>query len=372
MAAGDTNTIKKLVKNVHTVGERERPDSSRLILYPTLIPARKNKLPPEEDGNLEHSSLIVVNKLSGEILHVFDKNIALNEDETVIATICCLDTLERQFHDDLSWLVSTMLESITDRGKAAENSRTHTARPNSSGLPKNESSPPNQASSGQKTTAEVHDWTDKAAVLEENKNWPAMIAHCQSWTAAEPWNALGWYNLGTAHRESGQIAQAIDCFEKISTINPQDAAAWFVLGSAYQESGQISQAIRRYERAVDINPDKEAFLFVLGSAYYTQPGKIHRAIECYRKILDMNPGNAEIWYILGSAYRRSGQIELAKDVYRHLKQLDPDSAEKFFKEEMNKGGLKTAQFCVKCGGQIAEGGRFCSACGAAVGALRTE
>ena len=175
------------------------------------------------------------------------------------------------------------------------------------------------------------DWLNKALELQAKKDWPAMIAHCKLWLAAEPRSADAWSALGVAYLKSGQYRQAAGCFRKALVIDPKYANAWYNLGIAYAQSGLYRQAAECYRKALGINPKDEEAWYNLGIAYH-RSGQRRQAAECYGKALGINPRLALAWANLGVVYSETGQKQKVKEVYQRLKSLDPELAERFFKK----------------------------------------
>ncbi len=55
-------------------------------------------------------------------------------------------------------------------------------------------------------------------------------------------------------------------------------------------------------------------------------GLLERLIEDLKKELERRPEDPEILYKLGMGYVRLGKIDSAREVYKRLKDIDPDRA----------------------------------------------
>ncbi|MHB8149808.1 MAG: tetratricopeptide repeat protein [Desulfobulbia bacterium] len=57
-------------------------------------------------------------------------------------------------------------------------------------------------------------------------------------------------------------------------------------------------------------------------------------MEACQQAIRINPEHADSWFVLGNTYKLNGQTGKVMEVYKRLKTLDPDKADKFFNENM--------------------------------------
>ena len=80
---------------------------------------------------------------------------------------------------------------------------------------------------------------------------------------------------------------AIETFERASTIAPDDADILYNLGSAYAQTGNYDQGIELYNRALQINPRLALAYFGLGTLYL-QKGETAAAREALNQFLTLS------------------------------------------------------------------------------------
>jgi len=102
---------------------------------------------------------------------------------------------------------------------------------------------------------------------------------------------------GLAHHQSGQLAEAITCFEQFIALNPDDAAVHNNLGILYLDQGDTDRALESYGRALDLAPDAEDVISNL-AILKKEAGDREGAETLCRRLLQINPENAETWYNL--------------------------------------------------------------------------
>ena len=91
-----------------------------------------------------------------------------------------------------------------------------------------------------------------AALLVEAGHSDAAAQLCQQATGAAPEVALGWYNLGIAERQRGQIGAAITAYRQALAIDPNYAAAQQNLAVALLLAGDIEGARQGFRQAIHL------------------------------------------------------------------------------------------------------------------------
>lgn len=66
-----------------------------------------------------------------------------------------------------------------------------------------------------------------ARMLVESEDWPALLQHTQTWTAAAPDNADAWYALGVAYYHTGQKGLTTDVYSRLKGLDAATAEAFF-------------------------------------------------------------------------------------------------------------------------------------------------
>ncbi|MCP9809927.1 glycosyltransferase [Cyanobium sp. HWJ4-Hawea] len=90
-----------------------------------------------------------------------------------------------------------------------------------------------------------------ALLLEAGQPAPAAQL-CRQATQAAPEVALGWYNLGIAERQRGDVAGAIAAYGRVLELDPNHASAQQNLGVALLVRGDIEGARSGLRRAIQL------------------------------------------------------------------------------------------------------------------------
>jgi adenylate cyclase len=129
------------------------------------------------------------------------------------------------------------------------------------------------------------------------------------------WDALYFYGRVAVHQ--GDIARAIEYFQRAATVNPDDyespALAASLGKGLVDEQAQrrlAQQAVERVERHVEDYPDNSR-AFYLGAGALLTLGEEQRARAWAQRALNVDPNDPTIRYNLGCFYARAGDPDRA-------------------------------------------------------------
>ena len=221
-------------------------------------------------------------------------------------------------------------------------------------LPKRAAPPPKRESI---TSIE---WVNKSIELEQKNDWSGLLKHSLRWTKAQPDNAMAWFALGQAYKQSDQPDRAIAAYQQSLRLEKGIAIVWYQLGNAHLLSNQITKAIEAFQQTVQIDPDNVSAWHQLANSYvmsnqtpkaieafqqtirldssdamvwfsfcnaYKQSYQLDKTVECWQQSLRLNPGDPMVWHELGNAYAVASQFEGAIKSFRQAVQIDPENAD---------------------------------------------
>ncbi|MBN1995097.1 MAG: tetratricopeptide repeat protein [Anaerolineae bacterium] len=160
----------------------------------------------------------------------------------------------------------------------------------------------------------------------------ALVTGPEATVQANPDSVEAWFNLGKAHYEAGQWAQAAAAFQKTVELDPTHQAAYANLGAAYHRQDQLDSALTQYQKALELNPDDGEVIYNLAAVYIqqaTQSGSqpdadlLNQAIEQLHRALELAPGSSEPYFGLGVAYMALNQREQAIEAFETFLARDP-------------------------------------------------
>jgi tetratricopeptide (TPR) repeat protein len=163
-------------------------------------------------------------------------------------------------------------------------------------------------------------------------------------------------DFGLVHLDNNQPMQAIEIFSEITEAYPEIPEIHYYLGLAHEMIGKKDEAIKNYLDAVKHDPYFSDAYFSL-ALLADESGDESLAVEYYKKTLLYNPNHYWANLNLGSFYEKNNRLELALAHTRKAHIIDPgekmaaynlgviygkmkqyEEAEKYYLEEINKGG----------------------------------
>jgi len=197
---------------------------------------------------------------------------------------------------------------------------------------------------------------DQAIACLRTGDFPGAAALCRQLLACDASDARATLVLGYALQGQGNMAAAIECFERLVSGNrtwieprvalarvlrqqgnvawgreqlrelvqrsPQSADAWHAAGEFEAELGEWLQALNCYAQACQLNPAHAAAAGRLAVALHAT-GQVREAADQYATAAQLNPESVELLYNWGTALSALGQVQEARRLFAACVQRDP-------------------------------------------------
>ena len=147
-------------------------------------------------------------------------------------------------------------------------------------------------------------------------------------TVLHPEEIRAWYFLAALHEQRGELKEALECYDKLISIEPYIPEARgsyhnLILRRTFAEQG-IDALARMYNELKKNNP-YEISERTLNDLGYTLIGnkRIQDAVEIFKLNIKIYPNYANGYDSLGEAYLGIGKKDLAIEAYKKAVELDP-------------------------------------------------
>jgi tetratricopeptide (TPR) repeat protein len=127
----------------------------------------------------------------------------------------------------------------------------------------------------------------------------------------DPRNPRTWFSLGLVEKARGNDAAAVECFEKVASIDPNDSATQYLVGSLYLKAKEYQQAISSFRRALDLDAFSLPAEFGIAQAEGYM-GDIHGALEHLKRAEHLTETN--IGRPASSDYGEQGKYSFAQEM----------------------------------------------------------
>lgn len=189
-----------------------------------------------------------------------------------------------------------------------------------------------------------------------------------------PRNIDAYLRLGDIYLDQNNFSQAEEMYKKVISIGPGDFMAYIQLGEVYLRQSRGNEAEELLKKAIELNPQCFELYGKLGWIYYAYFRKFNLAEEMYKKAIELSPQNLAYrrlltglylyqnkylqaekllkkdikfdslkddcaFNALGILYAQSGRLNLAKQYYKKMDELqleyyDPITRDSYRKLKM--------------------------------------
>lgn len=140
----------------------------------------------------------------------------------------------------------------------------------------------------------------------------------------DPKNPKVWSALAYLCDDANRKREALECFEKVVTLDTMNAAALNYVGYTYAEEGtKLEDALHLIQRAVAMEDTNGYYIDSLGWVYFMM-GRYEEAVEQLEKAASRVEDGVVLEH-LGDAYLKVNDREKAKEAYEKGLKKDPKS-----------------------------------------------
>lgn len=170
---------------------------------------------------------------------------------------------------------------------------------------------------------EVYCQLGELYVLE--KNWSAALSCFENALGYLPNSAQIYSSLAQINGQLQQREAEMDCWYQATKINPNlvNNSGYYKLAKALEQTGQMTEAIACYQKATEGEGRIIASFYDLADVYQRQR-KLDQAQAIYEQVLAIEPTEARAQYKLGTIYLQKRYFEQAIECFRQTIKNAPD------------------------------------------------
>lgn len=162
-------------------------------------------------------------------------------------------------------------------------------------------------------------WADFTKRLDES------VAIHTKITDEDPYNALAWFNMGTAYQGLKLFEKAVDAYEYCVAIDEKFEFAYRNMADAFMRLKQYEKAIEVLEMHMELAKPEDVIFEAIGYCWEKKKN-FQRARFFYRKASQLSPQDDSIFFKIGETYTREQQWEKAVKAYSVALHLDKENA----------------------------------------------
>lgn len=127
-------------------------------------------------------------------------------------------------------------------------------------------------------------------------------------TDEDPYNALAWFNLGSAYQGLKLYEKAIDAYEFCTAIDENFEFAYRNMADAYMRLKWYEKALEVLSKHLEIAKPEDVIFEAMGYCYEKQKD-FRKARHYYRQASQLSPQDDGIFFKIGETYAREKQWE---------------------------------------------------------------
>ncbi|MFK5857183.1 MAG: tetratricopeptide repeat protein [Bacteroidota bacterium] len=139
-------------------------------------------------------------------------------------------------------------------------------------------------------------------------------------TEKQRYDEADLFAQGLIKKETGNLLEALELFQKALEINPNDDAAYYESARVLTSLGRTDEALIDATKAIKIKPDN-----IWYKAYYAKILRINEKydeyVQAYEELVEGNPYDLNFLYELAFAYQFTGDYSNAIDAYDKLEEM---------------------------------------------------
>lgn len=173
---------------------------------------------------------------------------------------------------------------------------------------------------------QYQDLVVQVAKAIEEKRVDEAFALLENAINESPENGMLHYMKGCAHREKGDVENAIEAFQRSANFaqaanDPKAALALYNLANIYKDIGDYANAMVTYQSTLEVDPTMNDAWVNLG--YLLAETENHEtAIDCYDASIHMDPDDAVTWNNRGNSLRALLRFDEAAESYQSALKLE--------------------------------------------------
>jgi len=114
------------------------------------------------------------------------------------------------------------------------------------------------------------------------------------------------FSRALLYQGTGRPGLALTDAQRVLDTQPQNARAWYIKGDCTEQTGNLPEALDCFNKAIE-NEDSEPLFYIRRGLIYAKTNQSQPALNDLEKAVALNPSNGEAYYYRGIVKYRSGQ-----------------------------------------------------------------
>lgn len=191
--------------------------------------------------------------------------------------------------------------------------------------------------------------------FESLEDADGAITFLNEFLSKDPYNEVGWHQLGRQYVAKNQIEQGLTAFDFAIICDETFIGAYFEMGKILEKLGRWNEAILAYETTLQIDDPTSFALMRIGQCHQAL-GNTELALRFFKNALHEDPLSEKAWIALIDLYVAKNNMKQALYYLKKSIQIDNSNIElwkRYAQAHQNMGLLEEADLayaeCVNLG-----------------------
>ena len=184
-----------------------------------------------------------------------------------------------------------------------------------------------------------YDYLDHSALYnilycyEMIKDSNGLILFLKEYLSKNPYNEIGWHNLGKSYVKNKMYDEAIASFDYAIFSDDTFTSPYIDKGKLLEKMKKYDEAINNYKEIISINPNSSYALFRIAFCY-EKKYDYSNSLNYYFKCINEDPNMDKAFFRLSMFYYRENKFKRAKEYIEKAIKLNQEKS-KYWKIYLN-------------------------------------
>jgi len=141
----------------------------------------------------------------------------------------------------------------------------------------------------------------------------------------DPENVHALLVLAELYYALRDMKSSITIIKRIIAVDEHNARAYLIHGMIFSELGDTTRALASLQTAVENDPNLEEAYLEMGMIHYETLNPL--TVPYLDNVISLNPKNQLALYTKSMFYQKTGEVDLATDIYLQILEVNPNNSE---------------------------------------------
>lgn len=171
---------------------------------------------------------------------------------------------------------------------------------------------------------EAQKWIDSGILMSRSGNLKEALKCYDKALEFYQSNDIAWFNKGTILMRLEDHVRAQECFKKAIGLNPSDPDYYINLGRTFEITRNYEKGLQAYQKAIELNAEDNLDTLYFNIGVCSQKvGLNSQAMHYYQKAIEINQFDHEALYNTAIVAMKMREFDVAIGALKVLEEISP-------------------------------------------------